>query len=202
MKNLTREQRRRVRRSALSGIAWALTFLVVACICGVVLERIEEPPTEETPTPAPVVTVQPEETESGEDPLEGEKIDAALVAQGYLREDVPLDYTLQDILYTACDANGIPHEVGIALIDVESEFNPAAVSPNGCYGLCQLNPKYFPTGLSDGDNIRTGIAYLGEQLERYDGVLEAAVTAYNAGHDTGKRFYASQVLAAAEWWKE
>ena len=93
-----------------------------------------------------------------EDPLEGEKIEAALVEQGYFREDVPLDFDLQDILYTACEAIGVRREVGIALIEQESDFNPTAVSPSGCYGLCQLNPRYFPADLSDADNIRTGIA--------------------------------------------
>ena len=158
--------------------------------------------------PFPVETEQPEVViveevvEEEEDPLEGERIDLALLEQGYYREDVPLDFELQDILYTACEANGIPREVGIGLIEVESNFKSDAVSPNGCYGLCQLNPKYFPSDLSDGDNIRTGMAYLGEQLVRYDGDLEAALTAYNAGRDTGKRFYSGKVLTAADWWKE
>ena len=137
-----------------------------------------------------------------EDPLEGEKIEAALVEQGYFREDVPLDFDLQDILYTACEAIGVRREVGIALIEQESDFNPTAVSPSGCYGLCQLNPRYFPADLSDADNIRTGIAYLGEQLERYNGDLHAALTGYRHGHDNGRRGYANEVLAKAERWEE
>lgn len=31
---------------------------------------------------------------------------------------------------------------------------------------------------------------------------KAALTAYNAGHDTGKRSYANAVLAVAEKWRE
>lgn len=136
-----------------------------------------------------------------EDPFEAEKIEAALVEQGYFREAVPLDYTLQDVLYTACEAIGVSREVGIALIEQESDFNPKAISPSGCYGLCQLNPKYFPSELSDADNIKTGIAYLGEQLERYDGDLRAALTGYRYGHDNGRRGYADEVLAKAEKWE-
>ena len=137
-----------------------------------------------------------------EDPLEDEKIEAALLEQGYYRDDIPLSYTLQDVLRTACEANGVPYEIGVGLIDVESDFNSKAVSPSGCYGLCQLNPKYFPSGLSDEDNIRTGMAYLGEKLERYDGDLDAALTAYNAGYDTGRRAYAAKVKAAADYWSK
>lgn len=118
------------------------------------------------------------------------------------REDIPLGRELQQVLRESCAQSGIPFEVGVGLIEVESSFHPEAVSPSGCYGLCQLNPKYFPSGLSDEENIQTGMEYLAEQLERYEGDLDAALTAYNAGHDTGKRLYASKVMAAAEYWRD
>jgi soluble lytic murein transglycosylase-like protein len=44
--------------------------------------------------------------------------------------------------------------------------------------------------------------YLGENLEKYDGDMDAALTAYNAGHDTGKRSYAAKVRAAADYWSK
>lgn len=141
--------------------------------------------------------------QEGEDPDEAEKIEAALVEQGYFRPDVPLDYELQDHLRTACEEYGVPWAVALGLIEIESNFREDAVNPvSGCYGLRQLNPKYFPSGLSSAENIRTGIAYLGEQLERHDGDMWAALTAYNAGYDTGSREYANKVLAAAERWRE
>ena len=49
--------------------------------------------------------------------------------------------------------------------------------------------------------MTTGMDYLGYQLECYNGDLEAALTAYNAGHDTGARGYARAVLEAAENWR-
>ncbi len=138
-----------------------------------------------------------------EDPDEAAKIEAALVEQGYFRADVPLDYGLQDHLRTACEAYGVPWAVALGLIEAESGFQEDAANPvSGCYGLCQLNPKYFPAGLSGAENIRAGMAYLGEQLERYDGDLPAALTAYNAGYDTGRREYAEKVMQAAERWEE
>ena len=80
---------------------------------------------------------------------------------------------------------------------MESSFRADALNKrSGCYVYCQLNPKYFPADLSPVDNIRTGIECLAYQLERYDN-LEAALTAYNAGHDTGSRTYANMVLEAA-----
>ncbi|MCM1439658.1 MAG: lytic transglycosylase domain-containing protein [Roseburia sp.] len=148
---------------------------------------------------AEVQTVEPE----GEDPDEPLKIEAALVEQGYFRADVPLCYDLQDVLRTACEEYGVPYAVALGLIETESRFNENAVNTtSGCYGLCQLNPKFFPAGLSSVENIRTGMAYLGEQIERYDGDLWAALTAYNAGYDTGRREYATLVMTAAERWRE
>ena len=65
----------------------------------------------------------------------------------------------------------------------------------------QLNPRYFPADLPPEENIRVGVEYLGQLLARYS-TVEAALTAYNAGHDTGKRGYANAVLAAAERWRD
>ena len=41
-----------------------------------------------------------------------------------------------------------------------------------------------------------------EKLDQYAGDLGAALTAYNAGHDTGNREYAEKVMAAAGRWRE
>lgn len=112
--------------------------------------------------------------------------------------DVPLTDEEMTTLLETCEAGHIHPSVGLGLIQVESNFKADALNPNsGCYGYCQLNPRYFPSDLSPADNIRTGIEYLTYQLERYDGDLGAALTAYNAGHDTGSRTYAEQVIAAA-----
>lgn len=112
--------------------------------------------------------------------------------------DVPLTDEEMAALLETCEAGRISPAIGLGLIQVESSFRADALNErSGCYGYCQLNPQYFPTDLSTADNIRTGIEYLAYQLERYDGDLEAALTAYNAGYDTGDRTYAAKVLEAA-----
>lgn len=136
-----------------------------------------------------------------EDPNESAFIETALLEQGYFRDDVPLSYELQDHLHAACSSADISYFVGLGLIDVESRFQKDAVSPCGSYGLCQLNPVYFPADLPPAENIAAGIDHLGQCLERYHGNLEAALTAYNAGSDTGERSYASAVLNAAQHWE-
>lgn len=136
----------------------------------------------------------------GEDPDEDALITAALEEQGYFRADVPLDYELQDVLHTAAQANGVPYHVALGLIYVESRFDPEAVSQAGCYGLTQLNPRYFQSGLSPAENIEAGMEYLGSLIERY-GDLSAALCGYHDGHDTGRRGYSNAVLEAAGRWK-
>lgn len=115
-------------------------------------------------------------------------------------EEVPLDQACQTALQEACEEHSVPVWLALGVIQVESGFDPEAVSREGSYGLCQLNPKYFPGDLSPADNIRAGVAYLGQLLEKYDGDTAAALTSYNAGHDTGSRKYARAVLAASEKW--
>lgn len=139
----------------------------------------------------------------GEELDEDILITAALVEQGYFDVDVPLPFALQDALHTACERHGVPYPIALGLIEVESRFDIEAVNQRtGCYGLCQLSPRYFPSGLSPTENIEAGIGYLGELLERYNCDISAALTAYNAGYDTGRRDYANAILAVAERWKE
>lgn len=97
----------------------------------------------------------------------------------------------------------MPQDIALGVMDVETggTFDPTAVNPvSRCYGLMQLNPVYFPSGLSPAENIQAGIGYLGELLARYD-TTDAALTAYHDGHDAGRRGYAIAVLEAAKRWE-
>ena len=176
---------------------WAVCLALTAAYCipkpaGADADRPEKP------SVVAAVYGKPEPPQEGEDPDEAALIEAALVAQGYFRADVPLSYELQDALHTACARHGVPYPLALGLIQVESGFDPEVVNPaTGCYGLAQLNPEYFPEGLTAAENIDAGMEYLGGLLERY-GDTAAALTAYHDGHDTGRRGYADAVLDAAE----
>ncbi len=73
-----------------------------------------------------------------------------------------------------------------AVVQVESGFNPYARSPKGALGLMQLMPSTMRQfGVLDAfnpiDNVRAGVAYLRELLDRYSNNETLALAAYNAG---------------------
>ena len=72
-----------------------------------------------------------------------------------------------------------------ALVWQESRWHANAVSPVGARGLAQLMPGTArDLGVDPDDpfaNLEGGARYLREQLDRFDGDLEKALAAYNAG---------------------
>jgi soluble lytic murein transglycosylase-like protein len=72
-----------------------------------------------------------------------------------------------------------------ALVWQESRWRAGAVSPKGARGLAQLMPGTArELGVNADDpfaNLEGGARYLREQLDRFDGDIEKALAAYNAG---------------------
>lgn len=72
-----------------------------------------------------------------------------------------------------------------AVVWQESRWREGAISPAGARGLAQLMPGTArDLGVDPDDphsNLEGGARYLREQLNRFDGDLERALAAYNAG---------------------
>lgn len=88
---------------------------------------------------------------------------------------------------------GLPRRLLRAVIRAESNFDPRAVSPAGAQGLMQLMPATAgDLGVSDpfdiGQNVDGGARYLRQMLDRFDGDLQKALAAYNAGPGTVERY--------------
>jgi soluble lytic murein transglycosylase-like protein len=87
-----------------------------------------------------------------------------------------------------------------ALVWQESRWNPQAVSPKGAIGLTQLMPGTArDLGVNPADpvaNLTGGARYLRYLLDTFDGDVEKALAAYNAG--PGRVRNAGGVPAIAE----
>ena len=90
-----------------------------------------------------------------------------------------------DLIAEQARLNGVRTDLVRAVVQVESAFNPNAKSPKGAVGLMQLMPSTIQqfgvrNPLNPADNIRAGVAYLRQLLNRYQDE-ELALAAYNAG---------------------
>ena len=102
-----------------------------------------------------------------------------------------------ETIRTESAKNNLDPYLVAALIRQESEFNPSAISHANAYGLMQLLPavgksmahkegmEHFQTFqlLDPATNIRLGARYLRRTLDKFGGVTEYALAAYDAGDD-------------------
>ena len=92
----------------------------------------------------------------------------------------------EKLVREAADRHRVDPALIRAVIEIESNWNAGAVSRKGAVGLMQLIPTTAQRfGVNDlfspQQNVDAGVRYLKTLLERYNGNLELALAAYNAG---------------------
>ena len=93
---------------------------------------------------------------------------------------------VEKLVREASDRHKVDAALVRAVIETESGWNPKAYSHKGAGGLMQLIPttaqRYGAYDVFDPQqNIDAGVKYLRTLLERYNGNLDLALAAYNAG---------------------
>jgi len=94
--------------------------------------------------------------------------------------------TVQDVIQRYASFYQLEKALVNAVIKVESNFNPNAVSRKGALGMMQLIPTTarmlkVKDPLDPEENIRGGSRYLRMMLDQFKGDLDLALAAYNAG---------------------
>ena len=92
------------------------------------------------------------------------------------------------IIENTARAHGVEAALVHAVITAESGYNPRAYSKAGATGLMQLMPataaRYGVRNIWDPvENIQGGVRYLKDLIAMFNGNLELAVAAYNAGEN-------------------
>jgi soluble lytic murein transglycosylase-like protein len=97
------------------------------------------------------------------------------------------------IIESVSRTHGVDVALVHAVISAESGYNAAALSRAGARGLMQLMPdtarRYGVHNVMDPtENIVAGVKYLRDLISMFNGNLELAVAAYNAGENAVVRY--------------
>ncbi len=108
-------------------------------------------------------------------------------------QPTPMSSRYDGIISSTASQFGVDRALVKAMVQVESSYNPNAVSKKGAYGLMQLMPATARRyGVKDRssptENLRGGVRYLRDLLEMFDQDTRLAVAAYNAGEHNVIRY--------------
>lgn len=131
-----------------------------------------------------IVVTSRKEREGPDSPAQATfAVSAQASAQKFM---LPNDETFSKYINEAANVHELDPYLIKSVIKVESDFDPEVQSSKGAQGLMQLIPSTAKlVGCSDSfdprQNILGGANYLRMMLKRFDGKLEHALAAYNAG---------------------
>ncbi len=116
-------------------------------------------------------------------------------------EDEALRIRLLKRIHQEASRAGLVPELVLAVIEVESRFDPYAISRSGAQGLMQVMPFWLDEighpedNLIDIDtNLRMGCTILKYYLDMENGELHPALARYNGSY--GSKVYSNKVLEA------
>lgn len=194
-----------VERTLVWAVACATIMLAVA-IPVACAERDEQEPVVQTtvePTATPAVDAKESEVIVN---VPAEPIPEATVVSVY---DVPLDLEVQLFIIQVCEEHHIEPSIVIAMIERESRFKVDAMGDSGAaYGLTQIQPRWHQArmdrlGVTDlldpCQNVLVCIDFLAELIDHYNGDIECALMAYNAGMSGANKYWFSKGIYSNDY---
>jgi hypothetical protein len=100
---------------------------------------------------------------------------------------------IEQLVHQFAPQYAVDPQLALAVVSVESAFNPIAVSPKNARGLMQLIPETaerfgVKRVLNPTENIKGGLAYLRWLLAFFQGDVPLVVAAYNAGERAVEKY--------------
>lgn len=217
-----REREVKQEKAILVIAAAFLVVMVILKICSISVKTAEEMPLDITQS---VLAMAEETTEThmlDEDPYRtvppfntmsadwsGEDV------KGFVYYEIPAEYAyyggllpqiVQVYTYILCNDLEVDYATILAMIETESAYKWDAESSSGAVGYMQIMPQYHTERVAGSDglknpyqNIRAGIEYMHELLEKYGGNYEKALTAYRYGQTGAQNKYFSSGQTGCEY---
>ena len=121
-------------------------------------------------------------------------LETPVASLGIKSNKISSDYIYyEDIINHYSSKYNVSADLVKAMIQVESNYDPYAVSAKNCKGLMQLHPDTaLRYGVEDvfnpEENISGGIRYFSFLMGHFDQDLDFALAAYNSGENTVKKY--------------
>ena len=190
----------RQHKQICGAVAFCAIFTLCLCADGLAdaFMPLEEP--EDTVPPADVIASPVPSPTPTEEPVETEDY------YSY----IPLSQDLAEAMLDSCEAQDVPLELALSVMEHESGFRPDAIGPDGeDYGLFQIRRSNHDwleseTGadpMTPEGNIICGVWFMAYLYDYCDGDWAAALTCWRYGPGNGETSdYAEEVLEGAARW--
>lgn len=189
-------------RDALWSCVILVCLLFFAFAAGVACMEREEAEPEADSSVEAVETAAVMPVPDAEEPQERQ---LGLCEDTYLREDIPMSYELQAMLYGACLEFEVPYELALAVIEQETNFRNVTGDDGASEGYMQVQQRFHKdrmdelgvTDLMDPEsNFRVACHYLRELFDRY-GDTHKVLMAYNAGPSGAAKLWSEGIMTSS-----
>jgi soluble lytic murein transglycosylase-like protein len=204
------DMRTYVRRGWLALVATLHNGFAAVGVAAIVFVALDGSALLQAATPTPAAEVENEDVAAVVPAVDPDPLLRAIAVQLAKKYRVAVNAT-EPLVHEAFDAGrsvGVDPLLILAVISVESRFNPIAESEYGARGLMQVVPRFHldklahhggeDAVLDPRTNIRVGAKILKEYIQR-TGSVESGLQMYAGAADDPNTAYAQRVMSEKSW---